>query len=141
MNTRKLFVSLALIVAIAVTLACSFSSILGGPPTVSNIRMTTDESGSTTTTTYSPNAAFFVFADLANLSAGQVIEAKWYAVSATGLDANLALNTSDYTFQSGISYIYFKLSTSDGSPWPTGTYKVELYLDNAKVGEALFTVQ
>ncbi|MBI2759399.1 MAG: hypothetical protein HYX49_12080 [Chloroflexi bacterium] len=138
MSTRKFSVILALAVVILATLACS---ALSTTPTVSNIRMATDDTGKTTTTTYSPSEVFFVFADLSNIKVGSVIEAKWYAVNATGVDANTEINTSDYTYESGIDYVYFKLSTNDGSDWPAGTFRVELYLDGLKVGEQLFAVQ
>ncbi len=138
MNTRKLSIMLASIVLLASILACS---TLTTTPTISNIRMTTDKSGNTTTSSYAPSAAFYVFADLNGLAKGSVVQAKWYAVNAQGLDPNTVLNTSDYTYESGISYVYFQLTTSDGSDWPTGSYKVELYLDGAKVGEQGFTVQ
>ncbi len=110
-------------------------------PTVSNIRMTTDDTGKTTTSTYAPGDAFYVFADLSGLSQGSTVEAKWYAANAQGMDPNSEINTSDYTYESGIGYVYFQLTTSDGSDWPTGSYKVELYLDGNKVGEQGFTVQ
>ena len=82
-----------------------------------------------------------MFADLSGLKVGSVVEAKWYAVDVQGVDANKEINTSDYSYESGVSYVYFKLSTNDGSDWPTGTFKVEIYLDGTKVGEQTFTVQ
>ncbi len=138
MKTRKLSIALASMVLLAGILACT---ALTTTPTVSNIRMTTDKSGNTTTSKYAPGDAFYVFADLSGLSKGQVVEAKWYAVNVQGLDPNAALNTSDYTYESGISYVYFQLTTSDGSDWPTGSYRVEIYLDGVRVGEQGFTVQ
>ena len=139
MTKRKFSILAAGLVILLAMLACSGGS--SSAPTVSNIRMTTDDSGKTPTSTYAPSAEFFVFADLSGLSAGQVVEAKWYAVDAQGVDKNSEINTSDYTYASGISYVYFKLSTSDGGDWPTGSYRVELYLDGTKVGEQGFAVQ
>ncbi len=113
------------------------------PPTqsaVSNIRMTTDRSGNTTTSTYAPGDTFYLFADLNGLSKGSIVEAKWYAVNAQGLSPDTELNTSDYTYESGISYLYFRLTTNDGSDWPSGSYKVDLFLDGAQVGEQVFIV-
>ena len=138
MKIKKYSILLATVVLISVTLACN---ALSPKPTVSNIRMATDETGSTITTSYSPSDAFYVFADLSGLKVGSVVEAKWYAVNATGVDANSEINTSDYTYQSGISYVYFKLTTNDGSDWPSGAYKVELYLDGTKTVELGFNVQ
>ncbi len=140
MKIGKYFVLLACAVIVAAMLACSSLS-LSTTPTVSNIRMATDESGKTTTSTYAPAAPFYVFADLNGLSKGSVVQAKWYAVNAQGVDPNSELNTSEYAYQEDVSYVYFQLTTSDGADWPAGTYKVELYLDGTKVGEQGFTVQ
>lgn len=121
-------------------LACS-SLPIATTPTVSNIRMATDQTGKTTTSSYAPGDAFYVFADLSGLSKGQVIQAKWYAAGVQGVDPNAVLNTSEYTYEQGVSFVYFQLTTSDGSDWPTGFYRVEMYLDGTKVGEQGFTVQ
>ncbi len=138
MKNRKIAILIGVIAVIAATLACS---ALSTTPTVSNIRMATDDTGKTSTSTYSPGAPFYVFADLSGIKTGSVIEAKWYAVDAAGVDANSEINTSDYTYEQGIGYVYFQLTTNDGSDWPTGSYRVEIYLDGTKVGEQGFTVQ
>jgi hypothetical protein len=138
MNKHKSFIGLAGTAIVAITLACS---ALATTPTVSNLRMATDETGKSTTSSYAPGDKFFIFADLSGIKVGSVIEAKWYAVNAEGVDANSEINTSDYTYETGIDFVYFQLSTSDGGDWPTGSYRVELYLDGTKVGEQGFTVQ
>ncbi len=138
MSHRRLRSLLAATVLVSAILACSSFATT---PTVSNIRMTTDDTGKTPTSSYSQGAHFYVFADLAGINVGSVIEAKWYAVNAQGVTANSELNTSDYTYESGVGYVYFQLSTTDGSDWPTGSYRVDLYLDGTKVGEQAFTVQ
>lgn len=138
MRTRMVSIVLASTVVLAGIIACTG---MATTPAISNIRMTTDQSGKTTTSTYSPAQAFFVYADVSGLPKGSVVEAKWYAVNAQGLDPNSTLNTSTYTYESGVASVYFQLTTSDGSDWPTGNYRVELYLDGMKVGERGFTVQ
>ncbi len=138
MKTRHKSLGLAAVAIFVATLACN---ALAPKPTVSNIRLTTDKTGTTTTTSYSPGDAFYVFADLSGLKTGSVVEAKWYAVNATGVDANSEINTSDYNYELGIDFVYFQLTTNDGSDWPTGSYKVELYLDGTKTGEMGFNVQ
>ncbi len=138
MKSRKPSVVLASIAILAAVLACN---ALQTGATVSNIRMTTDSSGKTSTSAYGPADAFYVFADLSGLPQGSVVEAKWYAVQAQGVNPNSELNASDYTYQSGIGSVYFQLTTSDGTDWPTGSYKVELYLNGSKVGEQGFLVQ
>ncbi len=137
MKTRKYSIYSAIAVIVA-TLACN---ALAPKPVVSNIRMATDNTGKTTTSSYSPSDAFYVFADLSGIKPGSVIEAKWIAVNASGFDTNSELNTSDYNYESGIAFVYFQLTTPDGSDWPSGSYKVEIYLDGTKTGEQIFNVQ
>ena len=138
MRFRRPVILLTLGAVMAAILACSS---LDTTPRVSNIRMTTDEAGKTPTSIYAPTDKFYVFADLSNVKVGSVVEAKWYAVNVPGVDANSEINTSDYTYESGIGFVYFQLSNSSGSDWPAGSYRVELYLDGAKVGEQGFAVQ
>ena len=137
MKTRKNSIYSALAVMV-VALACN---ALTPKPVVSNIRMATDNTGKTTITSYTPTDAFYVFADLSGINPGSVIEAKWVAVNASGVDSNSEINTSDYTYESGIAFVYFQLTTNDGSDWPSGSYKVEIYLDGTKTGEQGFNVQ
>jgi len=137
MKVRKLMPMLAVT---AITLAVVACAGLNTVPTVSNIRMTTDDSGKTATSSYSPGDDFFVFADLSGLQAGSSVQAKWFAVEAEGVQQNLELNTSDYAYEAGIGFVYFQLSTSDGGDWPPGSYRVALFLDGNPVGEQSFTV-
>jgi hypothetical protein len=138
MNHRNFPIILASVVIVLAILGCSGSETA---PTVSNIRMTTDDTGETPTSSYAPADEFYVFADMAGLQVGSVIQAKWYAVDAEGVEANSEINTSDYSVESGVNYVYFQLGTSDGSAWPPGSYRVELFLDGTKVGEQGFTVR
>ena len=138
MSTRKSMLSMAIGAIVFAALACSG---LDTTPKVSNIRMTTDDAGKTPTSSYAPSNEFYVFADLSSIKTGSVIEAKWYAVSVPGVDSNSEINTSDYTFEPGVDFVYFQLSKSGGGDWPTGSYRVDLYLDSTRVGEQGFTVQ
>jgi len=132
-------IGLALVAVAVSTLACT--SLASKPPSVSNIRMTTDDSGETLTESYTPADDFFVFADLEGIETGSLIQARWFAVEAKDVEPNLEINASDYTYETGVDYVYFQLSTADGGDWPPGSYRVELYLGGTKVGEQAFSVQ
>jgi hypothetical protein len=138
MKAGKFAILVSVVAVLAAVMACSS---LETTPSISNIRMTTDDSGKTPTSAYAPSDEFYVFADLSGLKVGSVVEAKWYAVNADGVEPNSEINTSDYNYESGVGFVYFQLSTNDGSDWPAGSYRVELYLDGTKVGEQGFTVQ
>ncbi len=138
MRSTRLAAVVATLILVAGIVACAG---LQSTAAVSNIRMTTDQTGQTATSSYAPGAPFYVFADLSNIAVGSTIEVRWYAVDAQGLASNSEINTSDYKYESGVKNVYFQLTTPDGSDWPTGSYRVELYLDGTKVGEQGFTVQ
>ena len=109
-------------------------------PPVSNIRMTTDETGAEQAIIYSPNQSFVVFLDLGSLQTGSVIEAKWYSVNVAGVTPNTLLNVSDYAYTGGIKNFHFNLKATGGGQWPAGSYKVEIYLNGVKTGEVPFYV-
>ena len=138
LRTTRISTLSAVIALFITTLACNALAV---KPSVSNIRMTTDETGKTTTISYAPGDAFYVFADLNGLKTGSVVEAKWVAINVAGEEPNSEINTSDYTYQSQIAFIYFKLTTNDGSDWPVGSYRVDLYLDETLIGSQTFSVQ
>jgi hypothetical protein len=138
MKSRSLPLLLSAFALVFAAMACAG---IESTPTVSNIRMTTDDTGETSTSTYAPADDFFVFADLAGIAVGSLIQSRWYAVDIQDMEPNSEINTSDYTYETGIGYVYFQLSTSDGGDWPPGSYRVELYLDGTKVGEQGFSVR
>jgi hypothetical protein len=130
-----------LLSVIAIVFTIPACDALASKPTISNIRMATDDTGKTSTTSYSPGDAFYAFADLSGLKAGSEVEAKWYVINAAGVEGNSEINTSDYTYMSGIHFVYFKLMTNDGSDWPSGSYKVEFYLNRVLAREKTFVVK
>ena len=65
----------------------------------------------------------------------------WVAVNATDTEPNLEFQTQtlDITEESFSGTIYFQLSNDEG--WPTGQYKVDLYLNGTLAQSAEFSVQ
>ena len=136
MKRKNVFPILFAVFALVISsLACS----LGGEPGVSNIRMTTDDSGETTTTTYSPTDDFYVFFDANFVETGTLFEGRWFALNIEGEDPNTPFSTIEYNLEEGIGVVYFQLYSD--VDWPVGNYRVDIYMSGAKVGEALFSVQ
>ena len=135
---NKFVVLLAVLALVVSSLACAFGNTELG---LTNLRMAFDQDGENPTTTFSPTDVFYAVADLANAPQGTVVEAKWTAVNATDTEPNLEFQTQtlDITEESFSGTIYFQLSNDEG--WPTGQYKVDLYLNGTLAQSAEFTVQ
>ena len=108
-------------------------------PTASNFYMASDSQGKDKTTTFSPNDAFFIFLNVSGVKGGTVFESKWYALNASGQDPKTPFKTMDLTYESGGLTIYFHL-TNNGA-WPTGNYKVDVYMNDIQIVEQQFSVR
>jgi hypothetical protein len=126
---------LALVVS---SLACSFGNTELG---LTNLRMAFDQKGENVTTTFSTTDIFYAVADLANAPQGTKVEARWTAVNAADTEPNLEFQTQslDITEESYTGTVYFQLSNDEG--WPTGQYKVDLFLNGTLAQTAEFSVQ
>ena len=114
--------------------ACEFSA------STANIRSATlarDEDAAQPTTTFEPNETFYLVVDLANAPDDTNVRAVWYAVD-VGNAAEPNTLIDEAGLSSGSSVVTFNLAPD--SPWPPGSYKVELYL-NDELNQTLdFTV-
>jgi hypothetical protein len=135
---NKYMVLLAVLALVISSLACE---ALSTELSLTNLRMALDQDGKNVTTTFSPTDVFYAVADLKNAPQGTKVEAKWTAVNATDTEPNLEFQTQnlDITEESFSGTIYFQLSNDEG--WPTGQYKVDLYLDGTLAQTAEFNVQ
>lgn len=94
---------------------------------IASATLSANESGSPATTTFTPDqSVFYLIVELANAPDDTKVKAVWTAVDAEGVDANLLIDESELTNGSGT--LTFNLSNE--GLWPTGAYKVELYLND-----------
>jgi hypothetical protein len=105
--------------------ACSFSA---SSANISNAKMARDQDGKQPTKTFSPDEPFYCVAELSNAPDDTKVKAVWTAVKAEGADPNTKIDEAKTTSRSG--QLQFNLSNE--GPWPTGDYKVDLYLNDAK---------
>jgi hypothetical protein len=132
----KIAIFLAVLALIVSTLACA----VGGEPSLSNPRTSTDSEGENPTTVYSSNDIFYAVADLSNVESGSVVEAKWYLVNAADYEAGeIGSSTLTIEDQSLFNYVSFELTGVQA--WPAGEYKVELYLNGTLAHTLNFSVQ
>lgn len=136
MKSRQLPILLAIISLVAASLACA----VGGELSLSNARTSSDQDGKQVTSTFSPTDTVYVVADLSNAPLGTVVTSKWFALDVAGMEPNELIDQGDINVNednfSGTVYFFFPPST----PWPSGTYAVELYLNGALTTSVTFSV-
>lgn len=115
-------------------LACSVSF---STAELKDARLTRDEAGETTTTTYGPEDTFFCVVELENAPDDTQTKAVWSVIEAEGVVPGYTIG--EYELESGTGTLTFKVSPQ--TPWPVGTYRVELYLNDEKEQSLDFTVQ
>ncbi len=134
MDKKIVLIAIAGFVLLLAILACSFSA---STASITNAKMARDNEGKDPTTVFSPTDVFYCVADLNNAPNDTKVRASWTAVDVQGQNPNTSIDQKEITTGSGT--LHFQLSNS--SPWPTGKYKVDLYL-NDKLDQTLeFSVQ
>lgn len=136
MKTKRLSILLAAIVLIAAQLACAV-----GEPTLSNVRVTSDEAGENPTTTFGTFDTVYVVGDLASAVEGNQVTSRWYAENVPGVDPNFFIDESTIDIGTDpIDFVYFYFEPpADG--WPAGTYKVEVFFNGVLNSTVNFTIQ
>lgn len=129
---KRIFFVFALLILTA--LACSFSTA-----NIKEAKMAKDADGAQPTTTFAQDEPFYCVVQLTNAPDDTKVKAVWTAVEAEGVDPNFKLGEKELT--SGDGQLNFSYVNGEGNLWPTGKYKVELYL-NDKLDRTLeFQVQ
>ena len=126
-----LFVLLALLLA---SLACEASASTAN---IADVWMSTDEAGDQRVTSYAQDAIFYAQVDLKNAPDDTVLKAVWTAIDVQDTDPNLVITETEFTTGSGV--INFNLSNDN--LWPTGTYKVDIYMNGELAKTLTFDVQ
>ena len=120
-----LFLPVCAVFLVLILTACSFSA---SSASISNAEMARDQDGKQPTETFSPDEPFYCIVELSNAPDDTSVRAVWTAVEVEGADANTRIDEARTT--SGSGQLQFNLSNQ--GPWPTGDYKVDLYLNDAK---------
>ncbi len=97
--------------------------------------------GKNATSTFSSSDVLYAVADLSNAPKGTRLDVKWIAVDAENVEPNFefqnqTLETSEENYTGPI---HFQLSNA--APWPTGQYKVDLYLNDELSQSVEFEIQ
>ena len=124
MNVRKLQILVVIVMITLAVLACggSFSTAK-----IASAKMAADNTGTQLTTVFAQDQTFYCIIELANAPEDTKLKAVWTAVEAEGLQPNLLLAQTEVTAGTQ-NVIPFHLSNNQ--LWPTGKYKIDLYLND-----------
>ncbi|MBT3389597.1 MAG: hypothetical protein HN413_04225 [Chloroflexi bacterium] len=134
MKYRPYKLILAISLLILSILACDFSATTAN---IAEAFMARDYDGTQPSTAFAQDETFYCVVDLANAPDDTTVKAVWIAVQADGVDPNFLIDETEIT--SGSNSLHFELSNDN--LWPTGKYKVELYLNGELDRTLEFEVQ
>ncbi len=115
-------------------LACGFSASTAN---IGEAKMARDPEGNDPTTIFAQDDNFYAVIDLANAPDDTKVKAVWIAIEADGVDSNLTIDEVELVSAGG--QLHFELSND--KQWPTGSYKVDLLLNDELDRSLEFTVE
>ncbi|MBX3004137.1 MAG: hypothetical protein KF828_09265 [Anaerolineales bacterium] len=128
-------VLLALAVLALAALACGFSASTAN---FQDAYMAADSAGTTRTSVYGASDIFYAIVDLANATDSTEVRAVWTAVNVVGEEPNTVID--EVSIESGDAVLTFDLA-NNSMLWPSGNYKVDLYLNGELETTLNFMVQ
>lgn len=131
-TTLKLLM-VALLITL-VTVACGFSASTAN---IASATMSADDTGSQLTTVFSQEDTFYAIIELKNAPDDTTVKAVWTAVDVADTEKGLVID--EFSMTSGDATIPFSLSNND--LWPTGKYKVDIFLNDELSKTLEFEVQ
>ena len=135
MKPRKLQILLVLATMALAALACggSFSTA-----NITSAKMAADGDGIQETTVFAQDQIFYCIVKVANAPEDTKVKAVWTAVEVEGEQPNTLLDQTEITAG---SQTIFTFDLSNNQLWPTGNYKVDLYLNGELDRTLEFQVQ
>jgi hypothetical protein len=115
----------------------SSAPVSGNAALVKRIFLAQDKAGNQPTQVFSPNQVIYCHVELQNAPAGTQTRAVWFVVQAQ--NAQPGSKIDEVTFDQPGDSIIFNLSPT--KPWPIGTYKVEIYINDELVQTLDYSVQ
>lgn len=134
MKKTKLKLILLVMVIAIISMACGFSASTAN---IKDAYMALDEAGKEKTTIYPQDAVFYCIVTLANAPSDTSLKAVWTAVEAKDTEANFKID--EVTTTMGDGTVPFTLTNNN--MWPTGKYKVDLYINDQLKQTINFEVQ
>lgn len=131
------FIHRMVLLGMVLLLAACSRGVSVSTANIADARLTKDEAGAQSTTSFSPEDVFYLKVGLANAPDDTKVKAVWTAVKAEGAEADTLLDDAELT--SGSATLTFDLNNDN--PWPAGDYKVDLYLNDKLDRTVAFKVE
>lgn len=124
----------ASIILLLITMACEFSF---SSANISDVFMSKDENGTSPTTVFGSNDVFYCIVETSNAPSSTKVKVEWYADNVDHED--IAPNTLLDTYELEGNDV-FTFSLSNDYLWPTGLYRVDVFLNGEYQSSLNFSV-
>jgi hypothetical protein len=122
---NKIQIFIMLLVLVIFSLACGFSV---STATITGAYLSANSDGSGQTTVFSGDQTFYCIVEVANAPDDTTLKAVWIAVDVDGVEPNYVIDEASI-ITNGQNRFTFDLQID--SLWPSGTYKVDIYLNDS----------
>lgn len=134
MTKNKIQIVIVISTIVLLTLGCGFSVSTAN---ITEAYLTANSDGSGETTVFSNDQNFYCIVKVANAPDDTTLKAVWTAVNADGVDPNYVIDEVSIV-TGGQSTFTFDLQND--SLWPSGSYKVDIYMDDSLDQSLAFSV-
>ena len=135
MKTKTKHILFASVVLYIFTVACGFSFSTAKINNAFMVRQTAE--GLEQVSVFQPDEVFICFVELANAPDDTLVNAAWYAEDIEGEQSNFLIDEASIT--TGENEVFFDLSNN--ILWPSGTYRVDIFLNEELSQSIAFQVQ
>ena len=122
MKRKQVLLFFAAALLIFASSACSFSASTAN---IKDAVLTTDPEVGEPTAVFTPDQTFYLVVELANAPDDTVLKSTWVAAAVEDVDPDFVIDEVEIT--TGLPIVTFDLANEYS--WPTGLYRVDLYLN------------
>ena len=122
------------------TLLCGLAAHAAGQPHYGAMTFSDSDDGDDSMDVFTPDTAkIFLKAELVDVPSGAKLTGSWIAEKTDAAPPNYKIDSVDLTVGALVNVATFSLSKPNAG-WPTGDYRVELFIDGKPVTQARFKV-
>ncbi len=115
------------------------SGALAGSPRYQGLVLSDSKDGAAKSTFKPATAKIFLRAKLADVPAGAKVRADWIAEKTQVAPPNYRIDQTELTGGATMNQVTYSLSKPDAG-WPTGKYRVDLFINGRAAGSVPFSV-